>query len=70
MFEKSLILKKDYKNFIKLVHAGFSHRRKTLVNSLGGDKKKTVEILKKLSLPVDVRAQKLTIEDWKNLELS
>jgi 16S rRNA (adenine1518-N6/adenine1519-N6)-dimethyltransferase len=60
------------KNFFRLVKIGFSAKRKTLSNNLANgfhkNKGEIEEILKKVNLKTTVRAQELSIEDWKNLE--
>jgi 16S rRNA (adenine1518-N6/adenine1519-N6)-dimethyltransferase len=59
------------KKFFRVVKAGFSAKRKTLPNNLGNslqlDKKDICEKLKTLSLHENVRAQELTIVDWKKV---
>jgi len=58
-------------NFFKIVRAGFSAKRKTLVNNLSDslhlDKTLVEEKIKTVPLSGTVRAQELNIEDWKNL---
>ena len=58
--------------FFKLVKAAFSQRRKTAENSisagLGINKNIVAEALEKAGLERTVRAEKLTIEDFANLE--
>lgn len=60
------------KNFFRLVKIGFSAKRKTLCNNLANgfhkSKDEIGEILNKVDLEKTVRAQELSIEDWKNLE--
>lgn len=59
--------------FFKIVKAGFSSRRKKLSNSLArslGIKKEEIEeILIKIHLPLKIRSQELTLQDWQNLAL-
>ncbi|MFA5994122.1 MAG: 16S rRNA (adenine(1518)-N(6)/adenine(1519)-N(6))-dimethyltransferase RsmA [Parcubacteria group bacterium] len=59
------------KKFFRLVKAGFSAKRKTLLNNLSTSlqiKKEVVEkILLQLSLDTHTRAQELTIADWEKL---
>jgi len=61
----------ENKKFFRTVRAGFSAKRKTLVNNLAGSfqLEKTVveEKLKTIPLHGTVRAQELSIEDWKKL---
>ena len=58
----------DKKHFFRIVKAGFSSRRKTLLNSLAGgldiDKQAIKENLEKLSISPGRRPQELSIEDW------
>lgn len=62
---------KFIEKFSKIVSCSFSMRRKTLVNNLtkglGLPRDKIVEILKKLNINEMVRAENLSIEDYKNL---
>lgn len=58
--------------FFKVIKASFMQRRKTLLNGLSNsgivkDKEKLKEILEKLGLSVDVRGEKLTIEEFAKL---
>lgn len=68
--EKALDPKKE-KEFFRLVKIGFSNPRKTLVNNLSAglqsDKNLVIEKLKQLNFKETVRAQELSVEDWKNL---
>ncbi len=58
-------------NFFRVVKAGFSAKRKTLVNNLCNslhlEKSLVEEKLKTVPLSGTVRAQELSIEDWKKL---
>lgn len=58
--------------FFKLVKAAFSQRRKTAENSisagLGMGKSKVAEALERAGLERSVRAEKLTMDDFANLE--
>lgn len=62
----------DDKNFFRVVKIGFSAKRKTLCNNLANgfhkDKKEVEEILNKIGLEKNVRAQELSINNWKKLE--
>jgi 16S rRNA (adenine1518-N6/adenine1519-N6)-dimethyltransferase len=64
----------DEKKFWQLVKIGFSSKRKTLINNLSiglkKDKKEFSALLEKNNLDQNVRAEKLTIEDWVNLSSS
>ncbi len=59
------------KPFFTMVKAAFSQRRKTLVNSLSGtmpvSKAAVTEALNALSLPENIRAEQLTMEDFVKL---
>ena len=61
----------DEKKFFTLVKAAFSQRRKTLVNSisntLGKSKSEITDVLDALGLDTNIRAEKLTMEDFVNL---
>jgi 16S rRNA (adenine1518-N6/adenine1519-N6)-dimethyltransferase len=62
----------EVKEFFKIVKAGFSAKRKTLVNNLSNtfhlDKNVVEEKLKTLGFTPNVRAQELSVEDWKELQ--
>lgn len=62
---------KDEKKFFDLVKAAFAQRRKTLVNSLsnslGKSKSEITDALNQLGIDVNIRAEKLTMEDFVNL---
>lgn len=59
---------RDEKFFFLLVRAGFSQRRKTLVNpvssGLGVDKETVREVLEELNMKPTVRAEELTMEQF------
>ena len=60
---------KDKKVFFNIIKSAFMQRRKTLLNALFNtgvfkSKEDGVELLKKLNLREDIRAEKLTIEDF------
>lgn len=61
----------EIKNFFRIVKAGFSARRKTLANNLANSlhipKKEAEEKLSRLGFLPTVRAQELSVEDWKKL---
>lgn len=63
---------KEDKKFFRIVKIGFSAKRKTLCNNLANgfqrDKKDIENILEKFNLKKNVRAQELSIDDWKKLE--
>lgn len=56
---------------LKVVKAGFSARRKTLLNSLSGglrlDKSTVTQIIESAELSPAVRPQELSLEDWQKL---
>ena len=58
--------------FFKAIKASFMQRRKTLLNGLSNsgiikDKERLKEILQKLGLSIDIRGEKLTIEEFAEL---
>lgn len=57
--------------FFKLIKIAFMQRRKTLVNSLSNsgfiEKNKIIEILKQLNINENIRAEKLSIQDFANI---
>ena len=57
--------------FFKLIKIAFMQRRKTLVNSLSNsgviEKSKISQILKQLNINENIRAEKLTIQDFANI---
>jgi len=59
------------RDFFRLVHIGFAAKRKTLVNNLivgyQLEREQVVDILKEIGLKETVRAQELSIEEWKGL---
>jgi 16S rRNA (adenine1518-N6/adenine1519-N6)-dimethyltransferase len=60
-----------YKDFFRLAKAGFSQRRKTLLNSLSGglhlSREDTEELLQKAGIEPNRRAQTLSLEEWHEL---
>ncbi|MCG2695278.1 16S rRNA (adenine(1518)-N(6)/adenine(1519)-N(6))-dimethyltransferase RsmA [Candidatus Parcubacteria bacterium] len=79
-FFKSLgnpVSKLNENDFFNLVRAGFSHKRKILINNISTDlnkikklkksKEKLEEIFKKNKISLKSRAENLSIQDWKNL---
>lgn len=62
------------RKIFRLVRAGFSARRKTLVNNLSASlsisKESVEEKLTRLGLRPDIRAQALSVEDWQRLQKS
>jgi 16S rRNA (adenine1518-N6/adenine1519-N6)-dimethyltransferase len=59
------------KDFFRLVSAGFSNRRKTLLNSLSAglheDKETVKKLLESADLSPSARPQELSVEDWYEL---
>ena len=68
---KKNISQEESRTFFHLVKAGFSAKRKTLVNNLSAslqlDKKIVAEKIEKAGLAPAVRAQELSLADWKKL---
>jgi 16S rRNA (adenine1518-N6/adenine1519-N6)-dimethyltransferase len=64
----------EKKKFFKIVKAGFSAKRKTLVNNLSSslqlEKAIIEEELKQIGISPNQRAQELQLEDWKSLSKS
>ena len=68
MFDKPLVEEENLEKFFKIVHAGFAHRRKTLLNSfirsIDIDIDTAREAIEKCEISPTARAQHLTIENW------
>lgn len=66
--EKLLFNDVDTKQFFKIVKAGFSQKRKTLLNSLSGglalSKDDTRKLLASAGIPPTERAQALSLQQW------
>jgi 16S rRNA (adenine1518-N6/adenine1519-N6)-dimethyltransferase len=64
----------DPKRFFQIVKAGFSQKRKTLLNSLSAglriDREATKVLCDKSGINAGLRAQALSLEDWHKLYLS
>jgi 16S rRNA (adenine1518-N6/adenine1519-N6)-dimethyltransferase len=62
---------KNTENIFKIVHAGFTAKRKVLINNLAKGlsipKEKIYDIFKSLGIDQKVRAQDLGVEDWLNI---
>jgi len=58
----------DEKKTWQLIRRGFAHKRKKLINNLLSDsslnKEKLVKIFNNLGLDLNIRAEKLSIDDW------
>lgn len=69
--QKSIKLKVEEEKFFKIVKAGFSSKRKklksNLLKTLKIDKTKIDNAFEKMDLNENVRAQELSIQDWKSL---
>lgn len=69
--QQPVISKKNNRDFFRVVRAGFSAKRKTLVNNLANglqlDKKTVEEKLIAFGFSKNTRAQELGVEDWKRL---
>lgn len=69
--EREVGSKLETENFFRIVRAGFSSKRKTLINNLANglhlNKNEVAEKLKTVSLSGTARAQELSVEDWKKL---
>jgi len=69
--DKLQVTSQEEKELFRLVHIGFSSRRKTLINNLSAgyhiSKEKASDIIKKAGFKEMVRAQELSVEDWKKL---
>ena len=61
----------DTRKFFQLVKAGFSQRRKTLLNSLGAglhlDREAAAQLLERAHIQSNTRAQALSLDDWYRL---
>ena len=63
---------KNKEVMFKIIKSSFMQRRKTLLNALTNtkvflNKEEGIRILNKLNLPYDIRAEKLTLQDFANL---
>jgi len=69
--KRTVINKEETKKFFRVVKAGFSSRRKTLLNNLANSfhlpKNETEEKIKKAGIDPTSRAQDLSVDDWKKL---
>lgn len=58
------------KTMFRLIKNGFENRRKTILNSFcksGIEKEKIIKVLEKLNIDTRTRAEKLSLEDFKNI---
>lgn len=71
--EEPLFSDVNTKLFFQVVKAGFSSKRKTLLNSISGglrlSKQETSELLAKAGINSGLRAQELALDDWHELYL-
>ena len=70
--KEPLVKVRDKRVMFKMIKSAYMQRRKTLINSLVSvgifkNKESGIEILKKLGLKQDVRAENLTLEDFAKL---
>jgi 16S rRNA (adenine1518-N6/adenine1519-N6)-dimethyltransferase len=69
--EQPLFPDVDEKQFFRLVRAGFSQRRKTLINALSGGlqigKDTATTLVESAGLDPKIRAQALSLDDWARL---
>ena len=72
LLKKPEISVENEEEFFKLIKTAFMQKRKTLVNSLENgniaNKKKIEECLEKLGLDVRIRAEKLTLQNFADLQ--
>ena len=72
--EKQLFTDVDTKVFFRIVRAGFSQKRKTLLNSLsaglGIGRSETAALLAASGIRSQLRAQALSLDDWHRLYLA
>ena len=72
-YKEPPVTPKDPDKMFKLIRASFNHRRKTLSNglstdpSLGLSREKVTEALEKMGLPVDIRGEKLDLDQFAEL---
>ena len=61
----------DEKRFFELIKGGFAHKRKILIKNLSegslSDRKKLELIFKKIGISENIRAENLTLDNWKNI---
>lgn len=68
-------VKVDKNLFFSIVKAAFSQKRKTLLNSLGSanvngvNKEKLTNILTELGIDLNIRAERLSLEDFENISI-
>lgn len=71
VLDKPPVMVNDEKKFFSVVKASFSQRRKVISNSLSSglslDKYKTAEILEKSDVPLNARAEKLSLQNFADI---
>ncbi len=71
LIPKKLFNSQEDKAIFRIVRAGFSARRKTLMNNISSSlhipKEVVTEVFQSLELRTDIRAQALSVEDWLRL---
>ena len=71
VLDKPPVTVNDEKKFFSVVKASFSQRRKVISNSLSSglslDKAKTAEILEKSGVPLNARAEKLSLQNFADI---
>lgn len=64
----------DTPAFFRVVKAGFSQRRKTILNALGAglhlNREQTLAVITEAGVPPDARAQNLSLQDWHRLYIA
>ncbi len=58
---------KEHEEFFSLMKKGFSHKRKTLLGNLKKDYAVSTDTLRECNIPESVRAEDITLSDWKCL---
>ncbi|MFA5838701.1 MAG: 16S rRNA (adenine(1518)-N(6)/adenine(1519)-N(6))-dimethyltransferase RsmA [Candidatus Paceibacterota bacterium] len=68
---RNFFKKVDEKKFFNLVKTGFAHKRKILIKNLStsglSDRKNLDLVFKKIGISENIRAENLTLNDWKNI---
>lgn len=71
VLDKPPVMVNDEKKFFSVVKASFSQRRKVISNSLSSglslDKSRTAEILDKSDVPLNARAEKLSLQNFADI---
>ncbi len=68
---EELLLNVNEAKFFRMIKAGFSEKRKKLINSLAGgfdiDKEEARKLIISIELDENIRAQELSLENWQKL---